>query len=153
VLERAAAHRGSAFVEIFQNCNIFNDKAFDDYIEKAVRDDRILYLEHDKPMIFGNEVKKGIRLTEDARLAIVDADGVEPEGVLRHDEGRRHPSLAFLLSRLDYPDFPVPIGVFRAVDAPCLETSVRDQITDATDRLGEGDLEAQVRGGETWTVS
>jgi len=153
ILVRAAEHRGSAFVEIFQNCNIFNDAAFDDFIEKSVRAERTIELEHGKPMLFGKDKQRGIRLAEDLRLEVVDAAAADPATLLCHDETRADPSLAFLLSRMDHPEFPVPLGVFRALQAPTLETSVQDQIRAATAKLGEGDLAAQIRGSETWTVS
>jgi 2-oxoglutarate ferredoxin oxidoreductase subunit beta len=153
VLRRAAQHRGAAFVEIFQNCNIFNDGAFQGFIEKTVKDDRTLMLAHGEPLIFGKEHDKGIRLADCFTPEVVSVDEVGPEKLVRHDEHRRDSSLAYMLARLDYPEFPVPLGVFRDAEAPTLEASIVEQIEGATEKLGPGDLEALLRSGDTWTVS
>ena len=150
-LERAAKHTGTAFVEIYQNCNIFNDGAYDWATDKTVKSDNLLYLEHGKPLIFGKESQKGIRLNG-ITPEVVDTKTVKPDDLLIHDEKTADPSLAFLLSRMRYPDFPEPLGVFRAVEADRYDETVRRQNQQAIAKLGEGDLQKLITGDETWTV-
>src|SRR5580698_4168618 len=111
-LERAAKHKGTAFVEIYQNCNIFNDGAYNYATDKATKSDTTLYLEHGKPLVFGKDSSKGIRL-QGLDPEVVDLKTVGRDDLLIHDEKTPEPSLAFLLSRMRYPDFPEPLGVFR----------------------------------------
>ncbi|MDB5357518.1 MAG: thiamine pyrophosphate protein domain protein TPP-binding protein [Phycisphaerales bacterium] len=152
VLERAAAHKGTAFVEIYQNCNIFNDGAYDYAVDKTTRSDNVVYLEHGKPLIFGKENSKGIRLHA-LTPEVVETKIVSADDLLIHDEKAPEPSLAFLLSRMRYPDFPEPLGVFRAVDHEAYGDTVRQQNRDAVARQGEGDLQSLLNGEETWSVS
>jgi 2-oxoglutarate ferredoxin oxidoreductase subunit beta len=151
VLERAAAHEGTAFVEIYQNCVVFNDGAFA-YAGKAGRADSILYLEHGKPMIFGKDHDKGIRLNGTHPEVVNLGNGVSPDDLLIHDEKAREPTLAYLLSRMAQPEFPEPVGVFRCVDCPPYEQRVHDQIASAKEQAGEGDLEKLFASGDTWVV-
>jgi 2-oxoglutarate ferredoxin oxidoreductase subunit beta len=151
VLERAAKHKGTAFVEIYQNCNIFNDGAYDYATDKETKLDRVLYVEHGKPLVFGKNRDKGIRLNALEPEVVNLVDG-KTDGLLVHDEQSRGGSLAFLLSRLQQPDFPEPLGVFRAVEHETYETTVHQQIIDARAQRGEPDLQALLDGGETWTV-
>jgi 2-oxoglutarate ferredoxin oxidoreductase subunit beta len=152
VLERAAKHVGTAFVEIYQNCNIFNDGAFEYATDKNTKSDTTLYLEHGKPLVFGKESSKGIRLNgmdpEVVNLKEVDADDL-----VIHDEKSPEPSLAFLLSRMRYPDFPEPMGIFRDVAHERYVDTVRKQIAKAKESRGNGDLQKLLTGSETWTVS
>jgi 2-oxoglutarate ferredoxin oxidoreductase subunit beta len=152
VLERAAAHKGTAFVEIYQNCNIFNDGAYDYAVDKATKSDNVVYLEHGKPLIFGKENSKGIRL-HGLNPEVVDTKIVSADDLLIHDEKAPEPSLAFLLSRMRHPDFPEPLGVFRAVDHEAYGDTVRRQNQDAVAKQGEGDLQSLLNGEETWKVS
>jgi 2-oxoglutarate ferredoxin oxidoreductase subunit beta len=151
-LHRAAQHKGSAFVEIYQNCNIFNDKAFSYMTEKEARDEATVTLAHGKPLVFGKNRDKGIRL-----------NGLEPEVIalggqfsesdcLVWDETSESPTLAFVAAQLVPPHFPTPIGVFRAVSRPAYETKVVEQIRHETERLGEGSLDKLLRSGDVWTV-
>src|SRR5262249_42522449 len=118
VLKRAAHHKGSAFVEIYQNCKIFNDGVFEYATDKSIKADNALYLEHGKPLIFGKDRNKGIRL-HGLDPEVVDlGSGVTVDDLLIHDEKAEEPSLAYLLSRMVYPRFPECIGVFRAVQRP-----------------------------------
>src|SRR5690242_3358583 len=105
VLERAAKHQGTAFVEIYQNCNIFNDGAFEYATDKQTKTDTTVYLEHGKPLVFGKNSDKGIRL-HGTTPEVVSLAAVPADDLLHHDERAAEPSLAFLLSRLRYPDFP-----------------------------------------------
>ena len=151
VLERAAAHVGTAFVEIYQNCNIFNDGAYDYATDKSLKSDTMIYVEHGKPLIFGKNQDKGIRLNG-VTPEIVDLKTVSRDDLLIHDEKASDPTLAFLLSRLRQPDFPEPLGVFRAVQHPCYGDLVSAQINEAVQAHGKGDLQDLVTGHETWTV-
>ena len=151
VLERAAKHVGTAFVEIYQNCNIFNDGAFTYATDKATKSDTTLYLEHGKPLTFGKESAKGIRM-HGLSPEVVDMKTVSPDDLLIHDEKAPNPSLAFLLSRMRYPEFPEPLGVFRAVEQDLYGNLVRRQNEQAVAKLGRGDLQQLVTGDETWDV-
>jgi len=154
VLLRAAEHRGSSFVEIYQNCNIFNDGAFAQVNQPTVRDDRNLLLRHGEPLIFGKETKKGIhRNPKTGVLEPVElGDGITEEDLVVHDERRPDPDLAFELSRLDYPLSPVPLGVFRAVEAPTAEDLVWAQVEKAQATRPKADLESLLRRGDVWEV-
>ena len=153
VLERAAHHRGTAFVEVYQDCNVFNSGAFAYASKKEEKDDNIVYLEHGKPLIFGKNRDKGIRVSEMSRPEIVAlGNGVSEDDLLFHDEKADEPSLAFLLARMRYPEFPEPMGVFRSVDRPIYDAEVHRQIDEAVKKKGEGDLEALFNSGDTWIV-
>lgn len=151
VLERAAKHVGTAFVEIYQNCVIFNDDAFGYVTDKTVKSDHTIYLEHGKPLVFGKDAEKGIRL-HGMDPEIVSTKDVKSDDLLIHDEKAAEPSLAFLLSRMRHPEFPEPVGVFRAVEQPTYVDLVRKQVTQAIAQKGQGDLQALLTGSETWTV-
>ena len=152
ILERSYQHKGAAFVEIYQNCNIYNDGAFDEFYAKEVRADRMLFLEQGKPMIFGKERDKGIRLNG-VQLEVVQlGNGVTEDDLLVHDETRDNPSIAFMLSRMEYPEFPVPVGVIRAVQKPTYEALLNEQVANSIEKEGEGDIQKLLLAGETWTV-
>lgn len=153
-LERAAAHKGTAFVEVYQNCNIYNDGAFAYLTDREVHDDRTLVLEHGQPLLFGKARNRGIRLHGlHPEVVTLGEHGITEADVLRHDEHEPEPNLAFMLSRLDYPDFPVPVGVFRAIEKSTYDQTLEDQRTAALARYGEGDLEALFNSGDTWVVA
>lgn len=152
VLKRAAAHKGTAFVEVYQNCNVFNDGAFDYAKEKDVKDDNTLYLEHGKPLIFGKDKRRGIRLNGHEPEVVELGGNIKEDDLLFHDEKVHEPSLAFWLSRMAYPEFPEPMGVFRAVEAPTYERELEAQVKKATQALGEGNLDALYNAGDTWIV-
>jgi 2-oxoglutarate/2-oxoacid ferredoxin oxidoreductase subunit beta len=153
VLRQAADHRGAAFVEILQNCDIFNDGAFDVLKKPDTRDRALLRLEHGRPLRFGSDLDQGIRLSADGGLEIVDVAATGEDGILLHDAHRDEPSLAFMLSRLGNVDDGVtPIGVFRSVDRPTYDDQVRDQIDDARAAQGDGDLAELLASGDTWTI-
>ncbi len=151
VLEAAARHRGSAFVEILQNCNIYNDGAFD-YVrdEKANR----IYLENGERICFGAEGDKGVVQDPDGSARIVDVAEAGEDGLLVHDSGHREPSLAFALSRITFEtDGAVPLGVFRSVEREVYDDLMSEQLERARERFGEGDLAALLHSGDTWVVS
>jgi len=152
ILRAAAAHKGTAFIEIFQNCNIFNDKAFAQLTEKDVRDDAVVQLEHGKPLVFGKDRKKGIRAAG-LKLEVIELGGQYSESdCLVWDEASEDPTLAFIASQMGPPHFPTPIGVLRAVERPAYEQRVAAQIRSETQRLGEGSLDKLLHSGDLWTV-
>src|SRR5918999_1395776 len=141
MLRRAAAHRGSAFVEIYQNCNIFNDGAFLALTSKEGRSQNRIYLEHGKPIRFGANLAKGVMMSKDGHVSIVDVAEVGEDKLVVHDEHRDDPSLAFALSRLaDNPTGPTPIGVFRDVRRPAYGDGLEHQLRQAAEAQGPGDL-------------
>ena len=151
VLEAAARHRGSAFVEILQNCNIYNDGAFD-----YVRDEKSnrIYLESGEPIRFGAEGEKGVVQHADGSAGVVDVAQAGESSLVVHDAGHREPSLAFALSRITFEtDGAVPLGVFRAVERPVYDDLMSEQLEAARERSGEGDLATLLHSGDTWTVS
>ena len=152
VLRRAAEHKGTAFVELFQNCNVFNDGTWESVVDKDVRSDRLLVLEHGKPLVFGKERKKGIRMRPDMSPEVVEIDG-DTAGLLVHDEARHDEGYHFMLSRFSGQDFPQPIGVLRAVREPTYDELVVEQGRATTLQQGKGDIEKLLYSGETWVVS
>ena len=153
-LRRAAEHRGTAFVEVYQNCNVFNDGAWKYATDKAQKSDTIVELEHGKPLIFGKEdARKGIRLNGLHPEVVEMGKGISEDDLLFHDEKASEPSLAYLLSRMRYPEFPEPIGVYRAVDRPRYDNELNNQVTVAREAKGTGDFDALFNAGDTWTVS
>ena len=153
-LERAGRHHGSSFVEVLQNCNIFNDGAWRDFTDREVREDRMLVLEHGKPMIFGKDHDKGIRLRGlHPEVVTLGEDGVTEADLLVHDEDAEDPYLALMLSRMWWPEFPVPVGVLRRIERPTHDPLMDEQIRTATEKSGAGDLGKALLAGETWTVT
>jgi 2-oxoglutarate ferredoxin oxidoreductase subunit beta len=151
IVRRAAAHKGSAFIEIYQNCNVFNDKAFAQVTDKEFRDDQNVSLEHGKPLVFGKSREKGIRLNGlRPEVVKLGENGVTEKDLVVHDE--KNAALAYLLSRITYPDFPTPLGVFRAEKLPTLDQRTREQITNARAKMGEGDLDKLLYSGDVWEV-
>jgi 2-oxoglutarate ferredoxin oxidoreductase subunit beta len=153
VLRRAAEHDGAAFVEIYQNCPIFNDGAFDLLTEPESRDDNQIRLEHGKPIRFGPAGERGVRLTGQASVDLVDVDEVGEDALLVHDEHRDDPSLAFMLSRLSHSaKGPTPIGVFRSVERAVYDDLMAAQLDKAVAKQGAGDLTKLLHSGDTWQI-
>jgi 2-oxoglutarate ferredoxin oxidoreductase subunit beta len=150
MLKRAAAHRGASLVEIAQNCIIFNDGTWAHMTDPDKRLEHVLYLEHGQPMRFGKQGEKGIRLNG-LHPEVVDVAAVGESNLLVHDERAAEPTLAYLLSRMGPPDFPTPVGVFRAIDKPVYSQQLMDQVRAAQVRA-PADLEALFRQGETWEI-
>jgi 2-oxoglutarate ferredoxin oxidoreductase subunit beta len=148
VLTRAAKHKGSAFVEILQNCMVFNDGAWDSVTGRDVRDDRNVRVVHGKPMIFGKNMEKGIRLNGLEPEVVTFDPGAAPKDLLVHDEKAPSATLANFLSRMGDP---VAQGVFRAVERPALHELMDGQIAQA--RAVPPDLQKLLKGPETWTVA
>ena len=153
VLEKAAAHKGSAFVEIYQNCKVFNDGVFDYATDKSIKADSAVYLEHGRPLLFGEDRNRGLRLSGFEIESVTLGSGVTIDDLIIHDERAEQPNLAFLLSRLTGPDFPECLGVFRRVERPTYEEQLRAQIDEARRPRGPGKIEQLLTGDETWTVN
>jgi 2-oxoglutarate/2-oxoacid ferredoxin oxidoreductase subunit beta len=152
MLQRAAEHRGTSFVEVYQNCVVFYDGAFEYATERELRSDATLELQHGKPLVFGKNRDKGIRLNGLEPEIVTLGNGITEKDLLVHDEKSAEPSLAYLLSRMHNPEFPEPIGVFRAVDRPKYDELLNLQVEEATRTQGAGDLDKLFRSGDTWTV-
>jgi 2-oxoglutarate ferredoxin oxidoreductase subunit beta len=149
-LKRAHAHRGAAFIEILQNCNIFNDGAFNDLTDKTIKSDHQLILEHGKPLVFGKNRDRGVRLRGMTAEVVQLGNGVSEQELLVHDQTNL--TQAFLLGGFE-PPFPTPIGVFYAAERPTYDAAVNRQLTEVRTRLGNGDLRRLLRSGDTWEVS
>ncbi|MCA9083792.1 MAG: 2-oxoacid:ferredoxin oxidoreductase subunit beta [Planctomycetaceae bacterium] len=154
VLQRAAEHKGTSFVEVYQDCNVFNTGAFSYASKKGEKENNVVYLEHGKPLRFGKNNEKGIRLNSHGRPEVVEMNsGISEDDLLFHDENAEDPSLAFLLAQMRYPEFPEPLGILRSVTRPIYDEEVRKQVERAKEKLGPGDLEELFNSGDTWTVT
>ena len=155
VLREAAAHPGTALVEIYQNCNIFNDGAFDALKDKQQAEEAVIRLQHGQPIRFGPDSSRGVvRDPSTGDLTVVTVTPDNEADVLVHDAHAASPTTAFALSRLADPDtlHHTPIGVLRSVDRPVYDTQMADQLDLAVEQHGKGDLAALLAGGDTWTV-
>ncbi|HEX9546751.1 MAG TPA: 2-oxoacid:ferredoxin oxidoreductase subunit beta [Acidimicrobiales bacterium] len=151
---RAHGHRGAAFIEVYQNCNVFNDGAFESILSREARPTNLIPLEHGKPIRFGPDLEKGVMLDGQGRATIVTIADVGEDKILVHDEQRSEPGLAFMLSRLARgPYEPTPIGVFRAIDRPDYGGEVQHQLVVASEQRGPGELTKLLASGSTWTVN
>ena len=149
VLGQAAKHKGSAFIEIFQNCIVFNDAVWDPVTAKGVRDEKTLKLQHGKPMIFGAKKDKGLRLKGLETEVVTFDPAAPPADLLKHDEHATTPTLANLLSQMGDP---MPLGVLRSVERPALHELMTGQI-DHAKKEKPADLAKLLKGPETWTVA
>jgi 2-oxoglutarate ferredoxin oxidoreductase subunit beta len=150
---RAHEHKGAAFVEVFQNCNVFNDGAWETITRKDARESMLISLEHGKPIRFGVDNERGVVVGADGQASIVNVADVGEDALLVHDEHRDDPALAFMLSRLSSsPYTPTPVGVFRSVQRSEYAESVSSQLAAAQAKGGAGDLAALLRSGPTWQV-
>ncbi|MEV7673455.1 2-oxoacid:ferredoxin oxidoreductase subunit beta [Streptomyces sp. NPDC088752] len=155
VLRQAADHNGTALVEIYQNCNIFNDGAFDALKDKERAQEAVIRLEHGQPIRFGTDLAKGVvRNAATGDLEVVDVTPANEGEVLVHDARATTPTTAFALSRLADPDtlHRTPVGVFRSVERPVYDTLMAEQLDTAVERQGKGDLAQLLTGNDTWTV-
>ncbi|HHM20949.1 MAG TPA: 2-oxoacid:ferredoxin oxidoreductase subunit beta [Bacteroidetes bacterium] len=157
MLRRSDAHRGSSFLEIYQNCNIFNDGAFAPFTDKDTKNDHDLFLHDDQPLVFGKNADKGIRLDNcTPRIVDLNDGSFTKDDLWVHDPADLNKAL--LLSRFfDHPAqpgaLPRPFGVFYQTQRPCYEDLLLEQINQATQQLGEGDLDKLIAGRNTWTVN
>jgi 2-oxoglutarate ferredoxin oxidoreductase subunit beta len=149
VMRAAHDHKGASFVEIYQNCNIFNDGAWDSLIDKQVRGERCLFLEHGKPMVFANGTK-GIKLNGLRPTVVELGNGLTADDCLVHDE--TDPYLAGVLARMDYPEFPVPMGVLHRRSRPTYDAQFNAQIAEAKAATPNASLKKLLYGGDTWKV-
>jgi 2-oxoglutarate/2-oxoacid ferredoxin oxidoreductase subunit beta len=153
VLRAAAKHQGTAFMEVYQNCPVFNDNAFDAFVDRTVKADRQLIVRHGQPLVYGANRDKGIRVnarTLELEVVELGVDGVTEQDLLVHDETNRN--LAFALSRLPFPKFPVALGVLFRQERPSYDALLSEQRERALKKSGKGDLKALLESGETWTV-
>jgi 2-oxoglutarate/2-oxoacid ferredoxin oxidoreductase subunit beta len=152
VLTAAYQHRGASFVEIYQNCNVFNDGAFALLKDKDTKEHNQIRLRAGEPITFGPDGERAIVARGDGSMKIVDTADAG-ERVVIHDPFKQDATTAFALSRLSHnPTTPTPIGIFRSVEAPVYDDLAREQISSATERQGDGDLQALLHGGNTWEV-
>lgn len=152
ILKAAVAHKGTAFIEIFQNCNIFNDGTFAHLSDRPTRDERTLWLEHGKPLIFGKNRDKGIRLSGLKPEVVTLGNGISEQNLAIHDATQTSSTWAHLLAQLDYPDFPVVMGVFRNIVKPTYEEvltqrTIKQSITQTPD-----DFQQLLNTGQVWVV-
>ena len=150
VLGKAAAHKGTAFVEIYQNCVIFNPDEWDAMSDRVNRDDVLLNLEHGMPLIFGKNKDKGIRM-QGFTPEIVSLSDVELDEILVHDATSK--PLASILGSMENPEYPAPMGVIRDVRKPTYAAGIMEQIAQAKAKRGVGDLNKLYRADDLWTVS
>ncbi|MEN9593648.1 MAG: hypothetical protein RLY23_131 [Actinomycetota bacterium] len=153
VFRRANAHQGASFVEIYQNCNVFNDGAFDAVVAKDSRADMLIDLHHGEKIVFGANGEHGVMLDEFGEAHVVSVADVGLEKILVHDEQRPEPSLAFALSRLaSGPYEPTPVGIFRAIQRPSYEIELSRQLAAVQERGGAPDLDGLLGSGNVWEV-
>ncbi len=152
VFRRADAHRGAALVEIYQNCNVFNDGTYDPILKRDNRTNMLIDLAHGQPVRFGADNERGVVVT-DGIARVVDVAEVGEDAIVVHDEAHDDPALAFALGNLSNDNVtPTPFGVFRAIDAPEYGDAVNQQLLDANETSGPGELAGLLRSGATWMV-
>jgi len=155
ILHRAHAHKGTAFVEILQNCPVYNDNEWGEIEDRATRAEAALVLEHGKPLVFGPKgARRGIRIERGipSIVSLGDDEDAVAKGVVVHDERYETPAYAFALASLQRPAFPLPVGVFRAVEKPSYDAQLASAVDEAIAKRGPGDLTALLQSGDTWTV-
>jgi 2-oxoglutarate ferredoxin oxidoreductase subunit beta len=154
VLKRAYANKGASFVEIFQNCIVYNDGVFKHFTEKAVQADTQIHCEHGKPLIYGTDHDKGLRLKQsglELEIVTLGENGVTEDDILVHDETSR--ALAMLLAGMQPPSFPVALGVLYCNPGLSYEAAVHRQVSESLEKKGSGELRKLLHRGHTWTVS
>ncbi|MCK5882589.1 MAG: 2-oxoacid:ferredoxin oxidoreductase subunit beta [Bacteriovoracaceae bacterium] len=149
--ERAAAHKGTSFVEVYQNCVIFSNKIHDAYTSRLTRDDNTVRLEHGKAMVFGKKLDKGIILEGvTPKVVTIGEDGITEKDLMVHDENDHNE--AFILSNMRFPELPVPIGVFRDVERCVYDIDHEAQMAEVKEAKGEGKMQNLLNSGNTWTI-
>ena len=151
ILQRAADHKGTAFVEIYQNCVVFNPTAWDHTTDRDIKEDNILYLEDGKPLIYGKDRDKGLRMNG-LQPEIVNLSQVDESELIVHSESEDNPHYAYMLSRMEDPDMPLPFGVLRSISRPTYDELLLGQVEQAVGQKGEGDLDNLFKSGDTWTI-
>jgi len=155
VLQRAHEHKGTAFIEILQNCPVFNDGTWSELEDRTTRTETALFLEQGQPLVYGPAgARRGICLDQGIPSIVPLGDDEDPasRGVVTHDEGLASTAYAYALASLHRPEFPLPIGVIRAVESDCYEESLQGQVDRAIAKQGPGDLSALLNSGDTWQV-
>jgi 2-oxoglutarate ferredoxin oxidoreductase subunit beta len=154
IITAAAHHKGVSFVEVYQNCNIFNDGAFDSFAAREARPENVLYLEHGRPMVFGKNRDRGLRMngTQPEVIQLGPETGLTEDDCLVHDVYLKDPSVAFMLARMEHPEFPQPVGIFRDVHRETYEDLMASQIEAAIEKQGRGQLRKLIHSGDMWTV-
>jgi 2-oxoglutarate ferredoxin oxidoreductase subunit beta len=152
MVRRAEKHQGTAFVEIYQNCNVFNDGAFFQFTEKETKDDNVVYIEHGKPLVYGKNKDKGIRLNGFTPESVDITNGkYSVNDLLVHDE--TDSTLAFIVANMiRNPSLPRALGVFLCHEQPTYELLIQQQIEKAKAKRGEGDLQKLLEGDESWII-
>jgi 2-oxoglutarate ferredoxin oxidoreductase subunit beta len=150
MIEAMAQHKGISFLEVYQNCNIFNDGAFKHFTEKTERPDRMVYVEHGQPIRFGKEHEKGLQL-DGLGFKVVKVDEVGEDAIVRSDAS--NPNMSYLIANLDFPDYPVPVGVLLDIQRDTYDELLQGQIDAAKKAAGgKTDLQTLLTGRNTWTV-
>lgn len=145
----AHKHKGTSFIHIYQNCYVYNDEAFDYFTDKSIRNDRNIFLEHGKPMIYGKNSDKGLRF-KGGKIQITEFESGNPtDDIIRHDETDL--SLAYTLSKVSWPKYPVPMGVIRRVEKPSFEEQIYEQVDRAKKKF-QPDLKKLIYSNDTWEV-
>jgi len=152
VLNRAMQHKGSSFIEIYQNCNIFNDEAFTHVVGRDERDEHMVYLENGKPLVFGKKKDQAIRLKGLQPEIVPYTPGNGEQNLLIHKENDPEPNYAYFLTQMEYPEMPVPFGVFRDIEKPKYDDMMDAQLKLAVEKSGKGTIKDLVYGSQTWTV-
>ena len=155
VLKAASLHKGTAFVEIFQNCNIFNDHAWETYTEKATKDEHVVYLEQGKPLVFGAMKDKGVRLNGfKPEVVPLKENGNGTQNLMIHDTTHEDSTYAFILGNMmnTTGNLPVPLGIFRSVTKECYEDALHMQLTHAREKFGKPHFQKILESGDTWEV-
>jgi 2-oxoglutarate ferredoxin oxidoreductase subunit beta len=153
MFRRAHEHKGASFVEVYQNCNVFNDGAFEGITAKDNRSEMLINLRHGEPILFGTDFDKGVTRRANGELAVVAVTEVGLDNIIIHDVHREDPALAFALSRISSgPTMPTPIGVFRDVERAEYGELMNDQVEATKAKRGDGDLNALLRSNSFWTV-
>ena len=152
VLRRAAAHRGTAFVEVYQNCVVYNPTAWQHTTDPGQRDDNIVFLEEGQPLVFGKDMDKGIRMRGQEPEVVTLGNGVDADELIVHRESMENTAYAYMLSRMEERTMPLPFGILRAVDRPSYNDMLSTQIETAGTQSGTGDLSALYSAADTWTV-
>lgn len=154
MFRRAHAHNGASIVEVFQNCNVFNDGQFDTINKRDVRDAMLINLRHGEPIRFGVDDERGVMIDNEGQAVIVEVSDVGVDALVVHDEARPDPAVAFALSRLAAdPYSPTPVGIFRAVDRVEYSGQATSQLAASQETKGQGDLSALLRSNPTWDVT
>ena len=153
VLKRAAAHRGTAFVEVYQNCVVYNPTAWEHTTNTDIREDNIVFLEEGQPLVFGKDRDRGVRMNGQQPEVVPLGNGVGEEDLIVHSEGLENTSYAYMLSRMENPQLPLPFGVLRAVEKTAYTDLLTSQVEMAIEKSGKGDLNELLRSTDTWEVA